>query len=186
MLSINDLKTGVIFEDGGDPWQVLEYQHSKTGRAGAVLRTKIKNLKTSATLNKTFQASEKFAEVRLERKKAQFLYEDQGLVFMDISNFEQFTLGKEIIGGAKNFIKEGDEIQIAFFDGKPIMIDLPPKVTLRVVEATEADKGNTATAATKKIVLETGLEVNAPMFIKKDEMIIIDTRDGSYVERAKK
>jgi elongation factor P len=185
MLSITDLKTGVIFEDAGEPWQVLEYQHSKTGRAGAVLRTKIKNLRTNTTINKTFQGSEKFHEVRLERKKAQYLYEDNGFVFMDSKNYEQFTLNKQLIGKALNFIKEGDEIQLAFFENKPIMIDLPIKVPLKVTEAMEADKGNTATAATKKVTLETGYEINVPMFIKKNDSIIVDTRDGSYVERAK-
>lgn len=184
MLSITDLKTGVIFEDGGEPWQVLEYQHSKTGRAGAVLRTKIKNLKNNTIVNKTFQPSEKFNEVTLERKKAQYLYEDNGSVFMDSKTFEQFTLGKEIIGSAMNYIKEGDEIQLAFYDGKPIMIILPIKVSLKVTEAMEADKGNTATSATKRITLETGLVVNAPMFIKKGESVVIDTRDGSYISRA--
>ncbi|MDD3678935.1 MAG: elongation factor P [Patescibacteria group bacterium] len=184
MLSINDLKTGIIFEDLCEPWQVLEYQHSKMGRGGAVLRTKIKNLKTGAILNRTFQSSEKFKEVRLERKKAQYLYEDSGSVFMDTSNYEQFILPTEITKDALKYIKEGDEIQLAFFDGKPISIDLPIKVKLRVSEAAKADKGNTATAATKQVVLETGLSVNTPLFIKEGDLLVIDTRDGSYVERA--
>jgi elongation factor P len=183
MLSINDLKTGVIFEDAAEPWQVLEYQHSKMGRGGAVLRTKIKNLKTGAILNRTFQSSEKFEAVKLERKKAQYLYEDAGSVFMDTSSYEQFTLSKEIVRDTLMYIKEGDEIQLAFYDGKPISIDLPIKVKLLVSEAADADKGNTATAATKQVTLETGLKVNVPMFIKKDDVLIIDTRNGTYVER---
>lgn len=185
MLSITDLKTGVMFELSGEPWQILEYQHSKTGRAGAVLRTKIKNLETGATVQKTFQGSEKFEPVQIERKKAQYLYKDSGFVFMDSANYNQFTLGKEVVGDAVRYIKEGDEIQLAFFKGKPIAIELPIKVSLKVTEAPEADKGNTATAATKQITLETGYKLSAPMFIKSGDSVVVDTRDGSYVERSK-
>ncbi|MDD3481168.1 MAG: elongation factor P [Patescibacteria group bacterium] len=185
MLSITDLKTGVIFEIAGEPWQVLEQEHSKTGRAGAVLRTKIKNLETGATVGKTFQGSDKFEPVRIERKKAQYLYLDNGLVFMDTETYEQFTLGKEVVGNATNFMKEGDEVQLMLYKGRAIAVELPIKVSLKVTEAPEADKGNTATAATKQITLETGYKLNAPMFVKQGDSIIVDTRDGSYVERAK-
>lgn len=185
MLSITELKTGVCFKIASDPWEVLDYQHSKTGRAGAVLRTKIKNLKTGSIINKTFQASDKFEEARLEKKRAQFLYEDNGFVFMDTKNYEQFVVTNKAVGDTKRFFKEGDEIELVFFEDKPIMIELPPKVALIVAEALETEKGNTATAATKKITLETGLEVDSPMFIKKGEKIIVDTRSGSYVSRAK-
>lgn len=186
MLSITDLKTGVIFEINNEPWEVLDYQHSKTGRAGAVLRTKIKNLKNGSTINKTFQSSEKFIEVSLERKRARYLYEDNGLVFMESSTYEQFIINKETAKEAKKYIKEGDEIQLVFYDNSPIKIDLPPKVTLSVTESMDANKGNTATAATKKITLETELQIDAPLFIKKGEKIIVDTRDSTYVGRAKK
>lgn len=184
MLSITDLKNGVIFEDNNEPWQILEYQHSKTGRAGAVLRTKIKNLVTGAIINKTIQASEKFPEVTLERKKAQYLYEDNGYVFMDTSTYNQFILGKDVAQNTLDYIKEGDEIQLAFYNNKPILIDLPIKVKLKVTESAKTNKGNTTGSATKQITLETGLKINVPLFIKQDEIIVVDTRDGSYVERA--
>jgi elongation factor P len=183
MLTITELKTGTVFEDQDQPWLVLEYQHSKTGRAGAVMRTKLKNLATGATVQKTFQGSDKFTPVRLEHKRAQYLYEDNGHVFMDSESYEQFNLQPEIVGSAMNYIKEGEEIQLVFYHDKPISIDLPIKVKLKVIEAPGTDKGNTATAATKTANLETGLRVNVPLFVKTGDSIVVDTRDGSYVER---
>lgn len=183
MLSITDLKTGVVFEENDEPWLVLEYQHSKTGRAGAVMRTKLKNLATGATVQKTFQGSDKFVPVRLERKKAQYLYQDNGFVFMDSDTYEQFNLSETTVGNTKNYIKEGEEIQLAFYKDRPINIDLPIKVKLKVTDAPGSDKGNTATAATKQATLETGLIVNVPLFVKTGDTLVIDTRDGSYVER---
>lgn len=186
MYGINDLKTGTVFEDGGQPWIVLDYQHSKMGRSGAVLRTKLKNLVTGATLQKTFQGSDKLQPVSLERKKAQYLYNDgTGYVFMDQENYEQFTFGEDVVGDHIKYIKEGDLVELQYYKDNPISLNVPIKVPLKVTEAMEADKGNTATAATKPITLETGLVIQGPMFIKKGDTLIIDTRDGSYVERAK-
>lgn len=186
MYGISDLKNGTVFEDGGQPWVVLEYQHSKMGRGGAVLKTKIKNLVTGATLQKTFQGNDKVAPVSLEKRKTQYLYKDEtGFVFMDNETYEQFTFGDDTVGENKNYIKEGDIVELQYYKGKPISLNVPIKVSLKVTEAAEADKGNTATAATKVVVLETGHRVNAPMFIKEGDMVIVDTRDGSYVERAK-
>jgi elongation factor P len=186
MYGISDLKNGTVFEDGGQPWVVLEYQHSKMGRGGAVLKTKIKNLVTGATLQKTFQGNDKVAPVSLERKKAQYLYKDEtGFVFMDNETYEQFTFGDDIVGGNKSYIKEGDTVELQYYKSKPISLNVPIKVPLKVTEAASADKGNTASSATKEITLETGLSVQAPMFIKEGDIVIIDTRDGSYIERAK-
>lgn len=183
MLSLTDLKTGVVFEENDEPWLVLEYQHSKTGRAGAVMRTKLKNLATGATVQKTFQGSDKFVPVRLEHKKAQYLYEDSGYVFMDSATYDQFNLQAEVVGNAMSYIKEGEEIQLIFYKDKPISIDLPIKVKLKVTDAPGTDKGNTATAATKTATLETGLKANVPLFIKTGDLLVVDTRNGSYVER---
>jgi elongation factor P len=186
MLGITDLKNGTVFEYKGQPWQILEYQHSKMGRGGAVMKTKIRNLITGSTVQETFQGSDKFNPVSLERKKAQFLYNDGvGFVFMDEQTYDQFTLDDSAVGDAPKYIKEGESIQLVYYDGKPISLDLPVKVKLKVTEAMQADKGNTATAASKPITLETGLVINGPMFIKEGETIVVDTRDGSYVERAK-
>lgn len=185
MLTINDLKSGTVFEESGQPWLVLEYQHSKMGRGGAVLKTKLKNLMTGAVVAKTFQGSDKFMEVNLERKRAQYLYrEGEFFVFMDSATYEQFNLGKEIVGSLPDFVKEGEEIQLQYYKEKPINIDIPIKVKLQVAEAAETDKGNTATAAAKTVKLETGLSIQAPLFVKKGDTIVVDTRNASYVERA--
>lgn len=186
MYGINDLKNGTVFEEGGHPWVVLESQHSKQGRSGAVLRTKLKNLVTGSTVQKTFQGSDKVTPVNLERKKAQYLYKDEtSFVFMDETTYEQFNLTSDVVGGNKDYIKEGDTVELQYYKGSPISLNVPIKVPLKVTEAADADKGNTASAATKTIVLETGLSVQAPMFIKEGDIVIVDTRDGNYVERAK-
>lgn len=184
MIGINDLKTGTVFEVEGQPWLVLTYQHSKMGRGGAVLKTKVRNLLTGATVQKTFQGSDKFEPVQLERKKAQYLYKDDiGFVFMDESSFEQFTLNKELISDSYKYLREGDSIELQYYKGRPINIDLPIKIKLKVTGAENADRGNTATAATKPITLETGLVVQGPLFIKEGDTVIVDTRTGVYVER---
>lgn len=186
MLGITDLKTGVSFEHEGQPWLVISYQHSKLGRGGAVLKTKVRNLITGAVLDKTFKGSDKFEPVQLERKKAQYLYKDtSGYVFMDNKTFEQFNLSASQAGDASNYIKEGETVELAYYKDRPININISIKVKLKVTEAAEANKGNTATAATKSVKLETGHTVTVPLFIKKGDFLIIDTRTGDYVERAK-
>lgn len=185
MIGINDLKTGSLFEDDGQAWLVLEQEHSKMGRGGAVLRTKLKNIQTGSIVQKTFQGSDKFEPVSIERKKAQYLYEDSGnFFFMDETTFEQFALDAATVANATKYIKEGDSIQLQYYKEKPINIDLPIKVKLKVIQAEHAEKGNTATGATKPVKLETGLTINAPLFVKEGDTIVVDTRDGSYVERA--
>jgi elongation factor P len=185
MIGINELKTGTVFELEGQPWAVLEYQHSKMGRGGAVLKTKIKNLVTGSIVQRTFQGSEKFEQIQLERKTAQYLYNDgSNDIFMDEQTFEQFALDKETVGQTVKYIKEGDSVELHYYKGKPISLNIPVKVKLKVVSAPQADKGNTATGATKTIKLETGLEIQGPLFIKEGDTVVVDTRDGSYVERA--
>jgi elongation factor P len=185
MLGITDLKTGVVFEDGSQPWLVLEYQHSKMGRGGAVLKTKIKNLVTGAVVDRTFKDSDKFPPVTIERKKAQYLYaEGEGFVFMDEETYDQTNFGKEVVGNALDFIIEGESVDIQYYKGKPIALNVPLKVIRKVTEAPEAEKGNTSGNARKTITLETGLSILGPMFIKTGDKVVVDTRDGSYVERA--
>lgn len=186
MYGINDLKTGTTFELEGQPFVVLEYQHSKMGRGGAVLRTKLKNLLTGATVQKTFSGSEKFTEVQIERKKVQYLYEDNGrYYFMDQNDYSQFDLSSEDLGNNVHYLKDGEEVQFQFYGGKPISLDLPVKMDFVVTEASEGLKGDTASAATKVVTIETGLKVNVPLFIKEGDKIRVNTTDGSYVERAK-
>lgn len=185
MLSINDLKNGMVFEHDGQPWLVLSYQHSKMGRGGAVLKTKLKNVITGATVQKTFQGSDKFVEVRLERKTAQYHYkDDSGYIFMDEESYDQFILPQDVAGDAAKYTKEGESIELHYYKGKPISINVPIKVKLKVTEAESADKGNTATGAVKPLKLETGTTISGPLFIKPGDTVVVDTRTGTYVERA--
>jgi len=185
MYTINDLKTGTTFEMEGSPYLVLEYQHSKMGRGGAVMRTKIKNLLTGAILQRTFQGSDKFNEVRIERRKVQYLYQDSGrYYFMDQEDYSQFDMGNDELGSAINFLKDGEIVQFQYYEGKPINIDLPIKMVFEVTEASEGVKGDTVSSSTKQVKIETGLTVNVPLFVKQGDKIRVDTRNGAYVERA--
>ncbi|MDO8507130.1 MAG: elongation factor P [bacterium] len=186
MYDISDLKVGTVFEYEKEPYVVVESQHTKMGRGGAILRVKIKNLVSGATLGTTFRSSDKFSPVNIERKKAQFLYsEGANYFFMDQTSYEQLSLGSEFVGTANNYLLEGEVYQLQVYDGRPISIDLPIKMEFLVTEAEKGLKGDTASAATKPIKIETGLSVNVPLFIKNGDKIRVDTRDGSYVERAK-
>lgn len=183
MISLGQLKRGNTIELESQPYMVVDLAHHKMGRGGAVLRTKLKHLKNNNVIEHTFQGNEKVREIELSRKKAQFLYsDDSGAYFMD-ANFEQFSLNKELIKEALLCLKEGQEIDILYLDGSPMNIQLPPKVDLLVKEAPPAVKGDTANNPSKTAVLETGLKVQVPMFVKQGEMIRINTETREYVER---
>jgi elongation factor P len=186
MYGINDLKNGTTFELDGQPFIVLDYQHSKQGRSGAVLRTKIKNLLTGATIQRTFSGNEKFNEIQIDRKKVQYLYTDGGhYYFMDQDDYSQFDLPAEELENSVHYLKDGEVVQFQFYGDKPINLDLPVKMDFLVTEAGEGLKGDTASGSTKVVTIETGLKVNVPLFIKEGEVIRVNTTDGSYVERAK-
>ncbi len=186
MYGITDLKTGTTFEVDGAPYVVLDYQHSKQGRSGAVMRTKIKNLLTGAIVQRTFSGNEKFAEVQIDRRKVQYLYKDgASYYFMDVDNYDQFDMTADELGNNINYLKDGEIVQFQFYQGKPINLDLPIKMDFEVTEASEGLKGDTASGATKMVVIETGLNVYVPLFIKQGDKIRVNTSDGSYVERAK-
>lgn len=184
MLGITDLKNGTRFIFEGDPYAVLSYAQSKMGRGGSVVKVKIKNLKTGATLSKTYQGAEKFEPADLIRKNATYLYTDDAYAyFMDATTFDQFSLPLSQIGEEKKFLVENTPVDIIYFRDLPINIDLPIKMNFKVTSAPPAVKGNSAGSITKKIVLDTGAEIDAPIFIKEGDTIVVDTRDGSYVER---
>lgn len=185
MYGINDLKTGTTFEVDGQPFVVLDYQHSKQGRGGAVMRTKIKNLLTGSILQRTFQGNDKFNEVQIERKNVQFLYEDSGrYYFMDQDDYSQFDMAKEDLGTAVNFLKDGEMVQAQYYEGRAINIELPIKMEFEVIEASEGLRGDTASKTVKTVTLETGYKVNVPLFIKLGDKLRINTTTGEYVERA--
>lgn len=185
MLSITDLKTGVKFSMEGDPYVVISYSHSKMGRGGAVVKTKLKNLRSGATIDKTFQGADKVDEADLSKKTCMYLYSDEtDAYFMDNESYEQFTLPLSKIGDQKQYLVENANIDILYFGSDPLNIELPIKMKFAVTSAPPAVKGNTASSVTKKVTIETGALVDAPIFIKEGDSIIVDTRDGSYVERA--
>ncbi|MEI6040001.1 MAG: elongation factor P [Candidatus Berkelbacteria bacterium] len=185
MLTISDLKIGtrVLFND--NPCIVVYSEHSKQGRAGAVLRCKLKNLLNGATVEHTFAGAEKLEEADLQTKKAQFLYrEGNQFFFMDSESFEQFELNKTQIGESADFLKDGEEVDLLYFNGNPINIQLPIKMTFKITYTEPGFKGNTATNVLKPATIETGAEVKVPIFVKEGDLIVVDTRSGSYVERA--
>ena len=185
MLSITDLKTGTKISYEGAPFVVLSYYHSKMGRGGAVVKTKLKDLKTGAVIDKTFQGADKLEEASLAKKSATYLYSDQAnAFFMDNESFEQFEIPLEQVGGEKNFLIENSPIDILYFNNDPINIELPIKMTFTVTSAPPSVKGNSAGSINKKVTIETGASVDVPLFIKENDKIIVDTRDCSYVARA--
>ncbi len=185
MLSITDLKTGTKFSMDNDPYVVMSYYHSKMGRGCAVVKTKIKNLRTGATFDKTFQGADRVDEADLSKSVATYLYaDDTDCYFMNTESFETFTIPIDKIGEQKQYMVEDSNVDVLNFRDEPLNIELPIKMKFKVASAPPAVRGNSAGAITKKVTLETGATVDAPIFIKDDDEIIVDTRDGSYVERA--
>jgi len=185
MYSITDLKTATKFILNSEPYQVLSYAQKKLGRGGSIVKVKIKNLINGNVLDKTFQGTEKFESADLSRKKAQYLYADgSSAYFMDLSNFEQFEIPLSQIGDAKKYLIENAEVDILYFDNKAINVELPIKLIFEVKEAPPSVKGNSQGTVTKSVKIETGATIDTPLFINIGDKIVVDTRDGSYVERA--
>lgn len=185
MLSLSEIKVGKIIQVTGEPYLVAKADHHKMGRGGAVLKTKLKNLITGNILDKTFQGNDKAEEANTEKKKANFLYKgEQEAHFMDNENYEQFSLPLDQIGDKQKYFKDGADVDVLYFEGKPVAVDLPVKVALKVVSAPPGVKGNSAGNVTKTVELETGATITAPMFINEGDVIRINTDTGEYVERA--
>ena len=185
MLNISKIKSGKNIVVEGEPFKVLYDEHSKMGRAGAVLRTKLKNLATGAVLEKTFQGADRVEEADIEKTYAQYLYQDgDGFAFMDSANYEQFSLSKKVIGDLADYLVEGVEVNMINFNGAPINIELPVKVTLTVIEAPPGIKGDTASSGDKLVTVETGAKITTPLFINEGDKIIVNTEKGEYVSRA--
>lgn len=185
MLHITDLHNGTVFGMDGKPFQIIFSEHSKQGRGGAIMRTKIKDLISGAIIDRTFKGSDTFDEVEIERKKCQFLYaESDESYFMDNITYDQFALSKEVIGDKINYLLEGSDSTIVYFENKPIGVEVPIKVTLKVSYTEPGFKGNTQSTTTKPAKLETGAQIQVPLFIAIGDKIVVDTRTGEYIERA--
>jgi elongation factor P len=184
MIDVNDLRKGVTFEYDGHLYKVLEYAHNKPGRGNATIRIKARDLRTGTTLEKTFQSGDRVQDARLEFHTVQYLYNDGDLYyFMDSETFEQPGIPKSVVSEMAGFLKEGMDVKLTFYDNEPIDIELPTSVDLKVVQADIAVKGDTATGVTKRVVTETGREVQVPYFVVSGDTIRVDTRTGSYVTR---
>ncbi|AWB45108.1 elongation factor P [Paenibacillus sp. CAA11] len=185
MISVNDLKTGLTVEVEGDIFTVIDFQHVKPGKGAAFVRTKLKNLRNGNTVERTFRAGENIGRAQIENRDVQYLYASgQEHVFMDNQTYDQFSLTSEQLEWELNFLKENMNVKIVSFQGEILGINLPTSVELKVVETEPGIKGNTATGATKNAKLETGLNVQVPLFINEDDVLLIDTREGKYVSRA--
>ena len=186
MLGITDLKIGQKIKIGGEPFAVIWNQHSKQARGGGVMKTKLKNLISGAVIERTFQGNEKIEPAEINFRAAQFLYKNgENFEFMDLENFETISLTAEILGDAKNFLLDGADVDLQYFDGRPINIQLKPKLVFEITETEPGAKGNTTGNVTKNARIATGLEIKVPIFIEKGEKIILNTETGEYVGRAK-
>ncbi len=184
-IEAGDFKTGLTILVDGDPWIVIEFMHVKPGKGAAILKTKLKNLKTGTTQERNFNASTKFEAANIDKRKATFSYSaDDTYYFMDVETFDTYELSEEQIGFNKYFLLDSMEVMLMFFDGNVLNISLPDKVEMNLVDVEQAVKGDTATNALKNAVTETGLNVKVPMFIGDGERIIVSTADGKYVSRA--
>jgi elongation factor P len=184
MIDVNDLRKGVIFELDGSLYRVLEYTHHKPGRGNAIIRVKMRNIRTGATLERTWNSGDRVQDVRLDYHNVQYLYNDGDLFyFMDADTFEQPAVSRELVGAAAGFLKEGTEVKLTFYQNEPLDIELPTTVDLKVIQAEAAVRGDTATGVTKRVIVETGQGVDVPIFVKEGDVIRIDTRTGAYVTR---
>ncbi len=186
MISSNDFRPGVVVQLDGDLFAIVESAHVKRGRGSAYVRAKVRNLKTGATTERTFNAGQRVPLIHLERKMMQYLYAQANqYVFMDQETYEQVTLSPELLGEARGFLKEASDVTVTFYDSRPIGIEVPNTVELVVVEAAPGIRGDTVAGGTKPATVETGVVVHVPFFVEIGDRIRIDTRSGKYLERVK-
>jgi elongation factor P len=183
-ISTNDVKPGMALDLPEGLFQIVEYQHVKPGKGKAFVRTKLKNLETGATVDRTFRADETVERAIIDRRDHQFLYRDDlGYHFMDGETYAQMTLGIEAVGDAASYLTDGATVLLAMYEGRPVGLDLPASVEMEVTEAEPAVKGDRVSGATKPITVETGLVVQVPLFVEQGDRIKVDTRTGEYQTR---
>lgn len=186
MYSTADFRKGLKIVFNNEPYEIIDFQHVKMGRGGAIVRTKMKNLKTGYVIENTFRSGEKVDKPELEERPMQYLYKtDEGLVFMDNETFEQITISENMIGESINYLVENMNVDVNFYQGKPIGVELPTFVELKVIETVPGIKGDTASGGSKPAKIETGATIQVPLFVNEGDIIKIDTRTGSYLERVR-
>ncbi len=186
MYGPTDLKKGRVIVVDGKPYQVVDYSQKVMGRGGSIVNVRIKNLIDGSVLSKTYKGQEKIEAADVSTQNAQYLYSDgEKVYFMNPTTFEQFELPLEDAEDVPKYMREGAEVQLQSFDGRVIAVDLPNSTPLRVEYTEDVVKGNTTSSVLKDAKLETGITIKVPAFIKNDDVIKVDTRDGSYIERVK-
>jgi elongation factor P len=185
-LGVTDLKKGQIFQLDGVPYRVVEYGQKVMGRGGSIVNVKIKSLIDGKVLDKTFKGNESIESADVGYQTAQYLYNDGSVFyFMNQETFEQFEVSEDLVGEGRGYLKEGDMVTLQFFDGRPINVELPKNVPLKVVYAEDVVRGDTTSNVMKDAELETGITVKVPAFIKQGDIISVDTATGAYRERVK-
>lgn len=185
-LSITNLKKGTIFQLDGEPFRVVEYKQKVMGRGGSIVNVRIKSLLDGKVLEKTFKGNEQVDSADVTSQGVQYLYSDGGtFYFMNEATFNQFEVAADLVGDGAGFLKEGDKVQLQFFDNKPINVELAKNVPLKVTYTENAVKGDTTSSIQKDATLETGITIKVPAFIKQGDVISVDTSTGAYRERVK-
>jgi elongation factor P len=183
----SQFRNGLKLELDGQPFVITYFQHVKPGKGGAFVRTKLKNLLNGRVVDRTFRSGEKSEEADIEEKRMQYLYHDgQDLIFMDTDSFEQQPIGGDVLGDAVNYLLENLEVEVLFWKGKPVNIQLPNYVEAKVTKSDPGIKGDTSSGASKPATIESGATLNVPLFIEEGDVIRVDTRTGDYSERVSK
>jgi len=186
LIDTSDFRNGLSIIQEGDIFQIVEFQHVKPGKGGAFVRTRLKNLRNGAVLEKTFRAGEKMDQAILDRKKMTYLYnQDEDYIFMDQEDFDQINVPAAVIGGQVKYLKDNTEVEICSHDGRVLTVELPTAMEFEVVETDPGLRGDTASGGSKPATLETGAVVNVPLFVNVGEKIRVDTRSDSYIERVR-
>lgn len=185
MIDTGDLRKGLTIELDGNLYSIIDWEHNKTGRGGAVVKLKLRDVRAGHTIERSWPAGSKFARARVERQATQYLYqEDDIYYFMNKETFEQIAVNKDRVGEATPFLRENDDCSVLTYGEEAISVELPAAVILTVVETEPGIKGDTAQGATKPAKLETGHNVNVPLFVNEGDKVKVDTRSGQYLERA--
>ena len=184
MYSTTDFRKGLKIEIDGTPFEIIEFQHFKPGKGGAMVRTKLRNILTGRVLDNTFRSGEKVERPNLETRDMQFLYhEGTDLVFMDMTTYEQLHMPEEVTGGKSGFLKDGQECRVLLYNEKPLDIDIPVSLVLEVTETEPGAKGDTVSNVTKPATLETGIVIQVPIFVNQGDRVKVDTRSKEYLGR---
>ncbi|WP_029144238.1 elongation factor P [Microbacterium luticocti] len=184
MASTADIRNGVVLNLDGQLWSVVEFQHVKPGKGGAFVRTKLKNVVTGRTNDKTFNAGSKVEIENVDRRDFTYLYSDgDGFVFMDATDYDQITVPAAVVGDAKNFLLENQQVTIALHDGNPLYVELPASVVLEITYTEPGLQGDRSSAGTKAATVETGYEIQVPLFLETGTKVKVDTRTGDYLGR---